>query len=420
MPDATPRSAASRPPRPSLRPILRPSLRATLSAALFAALALGSAAPSRALDTAARAALVIDAGTGAELLARDPDVPIPPASMSKLMTVYMVFEALAEGRLSMEDRFRVSARAAAMGGSKMFAREGDAIRVADLLRGVIVQSGNDACVVLAEGLAGSEEAFAARMNERARQLGLRGSHFANATGWPDPGQRMTPRDLVTLAQRLIEDFPQYYPIFAETEFTWEGIRQRNRNPLLFADVGADGLKTGHTEEAGYGLVGSARRGDRRVILMIGGLPDAKARALEAERLVKWAFREFVNRKLYAAGQILGEAEVWLGARPSAPLTVARDVVATVPWGARDKLRARIVYEGPLEAPVARGQEVARLVIEAPDMAPIEVPVVAAEAVPEGGFPERFKAAARLVFARAMRALSQAAEDVAGEGAEGAR
>lgn len=218
-----------------------------------------AAAPAVALDTSARAALVIDARTGARLLEKNADQPIPPASMSKLMTLDLVFEALSEGRLSLDDTFRVSRKASRMGGSKMFVREGDAIRVEDLLRGVIVQSGNDACVVLAEGLAGSEEAFARRMTERAHELGMTGSRFANATGWPHPEQVMTPEDLVFLARRIIQRFPEYYHFFSETEFTWEGITQRNRNPLLALDIGADGLKTGHTEEAGYGLVGSAVR-----------------------------------------------------------------------------------------------------------------------------------------------------------------
>ncbi len=378
--------------------------------AFLVAAAMLIGAPAPALDTSAREALMIDARTGARLLEKNADVSIPPASMSKLMTIYMVFEALEQGRLKLDDRFRVSERAARMGGSKMFTREGDSIRVEDLIQGVIVQSGNDACVVLAEGLAGSEEAFAERMNERARELGMTGSTFANATGWPDPRQRMTPEDLVFLARRIITEFPDRYPYFSETEFTWEGITQKNRNPLLYLNIGADGLKTGHTEEAGYGLVGSARRGDRRVIFMIGGLDSAKSRSLEAERLVEWSFREFSNETLYAAGQPLGEAEVWLGESGSVPMTVAQDVFVTMPFAAKGKVEATISYDGPIEAPIEKGQPIALLSITAPELPPITVPVVAAASVPRGGALARFEAAARLLLRDAIEMATEAAAD----------
>jgi serine-type D-Ala-D-Ala carboxypeptidase (penicillin-binding protein 5/6) len=386
------------------------AFRSAFGRVLVPALAiLLAAAPAAALDTSARAALVIDARTGARLMEKNADQRIPPASMSKLMTLDLVFEALAEGRLSLDDTFRVSQKASQMGGSKMFTREGDSIRVEDLLRGVIVQSGNDACVVLAEGLAGSETAFARRMTERGHELGMTGSRFVNATGWPHPQQVMTPEDLVFLARRIITRFPEFYHYFAETEFTWEGITQRNRNPLLELGIGADGLKTGHTEEAGYGLVGSAERDGRRIIFMVAGLASMKDRSLESERLVEWAFREFSNETLYREGQVLGSAEVWLGERGSVPLTVAQDVFVTMPFAAKGKVEASVSYEGPLHAPIAQGQEVARLSIAAPELPPIEVPVIAAETVPMGGAVARLKAAAQLLFRDAMDAVTEAAE-----------
>jgi D-alanyl-D-alanine carboxypeptidase (penicillin-binding protein 5/6) len=377
--------------------------------ALLAALALawlvpGPAAPA-AFDLRAEEALVVDHETGATLLAKNADVAVPPASMLKLMTLNMVFEALKEGRLSLEDRFPVSEKAWRMGGSKMFLRAGERPTVEQLIRGVVVLSGNDACVVLAEGLAGTEEAFAERMTQRARELGMEDSAFGNSTGWPDENTRMSPRDLVFLAGRIIREFPEYYTYFAETTYSWDGIEQRNRNPLLYADVGADGLKTGHTEEAGYGLVGSAVRDGRRIVFMVGGYEDRGARATEAERLVEWAFREFSNETLFRAGEPLGEAEVWLGDAARVGLTLAEDLVATVPFGERASVRARIRWEGPLEAPIRAGEAVAEMDVEAPGLAPVTVPVVAAEDVAEGGWMVRLGAAGRLL----VRDLAGAAD-----------
>ncbi|HEU0223417.1 MAG TPA: D-alanyl-D-alanine carboxypeptidase family protein [Paracoccaceae bacterium] len=374
-------------------------MRSFLWGALCLAL-MAQAAP--ALDTAARAALVVDHRTGAVLLAKNADMTLSPASMSKLMTLNMLFEALADGRLKLEDEFRVSAKAAAMGGSKMFLREGARVRVADLIRGIVVQSGNDACVVVAEGLAGSEQAFAEKMTERARQIGLVDSTFTNASGWPEPEHKMSARDLVALSRRLIQTFPEFYPYFAETEFTWEGIRQQNRNPLLYLGIGADGLKTGHTEEAGYGLVASAVKGDRRVVLMIAGLSSTTGREEEAERLVAWAFREFENRVLFKKGTPLAEAAVWLGAAESVPLVPAEDIVATLPVGMRDQVKLSAIYSGPVLAPVAEGQPLGRLVIEAPGLAPVQVPLVAGRAVEEGGYLVRLEATARMLIERVRR------------------
>ncbi len=364
--------------------------------AVICAAALVSPTQAQTLDLAAGEALVIDSQTGAELLSKNADQPAPPASMLKLMTLNMVFEALEEGRLSLDDEFLVSEKAWRMGGSKMFVREGERVSIENLIRGVIVLSGNDACVVLAEGLAGSEEAFARRMTERARELGMEGARFGNSTGWPHPDNQLTPRNLVFLAERIIEHFPEQYRYFAETDFEWGGVAQRNRNPLLYADIGADGLKTGHTEEAGYGLVGSAVRDGRRIIFMIGGLGSTQERATESERIVNWAFREFRNETLYSAGQPLGRAQVWLGAQPDVGLTVEEDALATIPFGAAERMKATLRYAGPLEAPVEKGVHVADLVIEGPDLAPITLPVVAAESVAKGNYLVRLRAAAGML------------------------
>lgn len=363
-----------------------------LAAAL--ALAVALAAPARALDVAAREALVIDATTGAELLSINADERVPPASMLKLMTLYMVFEALEEGRLTLDDRFPVSEKAWRMGGSRMFVEVGEQVRIEDLIRGITVLSGNDAAVVLAEGLAGSEEAFAARMNDRARELGMDDSRFANATGWPAPDQHMSARDLVFLAREMIVRFPDLYRYFAETDFEWGGVAQRNRNPLLYADVGGDGLKTGHTQEAGYGLVGSAVRDGRRVVFMVGGYDSERTRARETALIVNWAFREFENVTLYRAGDRLAEAEVWLGARPKVALTLAEDVLLTIPFGTREQVTATLRWTGPLEAPIAAGAQVGELALAPPGMAETVVPVVTAESVGEGGYLVRLETAAR--------------------------
>ena len=342
------------------------------------------ATPAAAIETQAREALLLDAQTGAVLLDKNSEVSMPPASMSKIMTAFMVFERLKDGRLSLEDKLAVSEKAWRMGGSKMFVEVGDQIRVEDLLRGVIVQSGNDACIVLAEGLAGSEDAFADQMTARAREIGMTGSTFANATGWPHPNHRMTARDLATLAHRLITDHPEHYHYYAEKEFTWSDIRQGNRNPLLYKNIGADGLKTGHTEEAGYGLTASAVQNDRRLILVMNGLPSIKARSAEAERLMSWGFREFGNYALFKAGETVDEAPVWLGAEDTVPLVIAEDLTVTLPRNARNGMKVSVVYDSPIPAPVPAGQEIAQLRISWPDGVPVEVPLMAGKNVEQLG------------------------------------
>ena len=377
-----------------------------LSAFMAAALAFGPAAARAEVtpfETSATAAILIDHGSGAVLFSKDADVSIPPASMSKLMTAYLVFDSLKSGRLSMDDRLRVSEKAWRMGGSKMFVKVNDAIPVGDLLRGVIIQSGNDACIVLAEAIAGSEEAFALRMTAKARELGMTQSTFMNATGWPHPEHRMSARDLGIVAERILTDFPEYYHIYSEREFTWEGIRQANRNPLLGATPGADGLKTGHTEEAGYGLVGSAERDGRRLTLVVSGLVSERQRAQEAERLLNWGFREFETFTVGHPGLKVGEAEVWIGEQPKVSLVVENPLTISAPTGAREQVQAQIVYNGPAPAPILRGQRLGSLRVSAPGVDPIDIPLVAGEDVAKGGFGVKFKAGASTMAVKALQA-----------------
>ena len=338
-------------------------------------------APARAIETIAREAILMDMTTGEVLFEKNADQAMAPASMSKMMTAYMVFERLRDGRLSLDDTFSVSETAWRKGGAKsgsstMFLEPGNRVRVEDLIRGIVVQSGNDASIVIAEGLAGGEEAFALEMNRRAQELGLRNSTFKNATGWPDPGHETTARDLAILAIRTIEDFPEYYHYYTEKEFTYNGIRQINRNPLIYKDIGADGLKTGHTADSGYGLAASAKRGDRRLILVVNGLLSRKARAREPERLLEWGFREFSNYTLFKAGDRVSEADVWLGRDTAVPLLIEGDLVITLARKARLGMKVTVQYEGPIAAPIAKGDRLAKLVVTAPEREPLEVPLVA--------------------------------------------
>jgi len=314
------------------------------------------------------------------LLDKGADERIPPASMSKIMTAYVVFGMLKEGRAALTDQLPVSERAWRLQGSKMFVPIGGRISIDDLLKGVIIQSGNDACLVLAEGLAGSEEAFAALMNEKGQQIGLKDSHFTDVSGLPDPNHWMTPRDLATLAIRTIKDFPEYYHYYSEMEYEFNNIKQGNRNPLLYKGVGADGLKTGHTEEAGYSLTASVARDKRRIILVLNGLPTMKARAQESERLIDWAFREYNNYRLFSAGDKVDDAEVWLGAEPKVPLSVGEDLVVTLPRKSRKDMKVTVEYGRPLPAPIAQGETVGRVVVTAADVPPVEMPLVAAASV----------------------------------------
>jgi D-alanyl-D-alanine carboxypeptidase (penicillin-binding protein 5/6) len=345
-----------------------------------AAVPAAPAKPGVGIETQARHALIVEVETGTVLLDKLADERMPPASMSKIMTAYIVFDMLKQGRAKLEDELPVSERAWRLQGSKMFVPIGGRINIDDLLKGVIIQSGNDACLVLAEGLAGSEEAFVEMMNQKAKEIGLKDSHFANVDGLPSADHWMTARDLATLSIRTIEDFPEYYHYYSQMEFDFNNIKQGNRNPLLYKGGGADGLKTGHTEEAGYSLTASVKRENRRIVLVLGGLPTMKARAQESERLIELAFREFNDYKLFAVGDKVEDAEVWLGAEPKVPLTVGRDLVVTLPRRVRKDMKVTVEYDRPIPAPIAKGQTLGKVVVTAPDVPAAEVPLVAAASV----------------------------------------
>lgn len=338
-----------------------------------------------AFETAAKGAIIIDYRTGQVLFEKNADERIPPASMSKLMTAYMVFDRLKNGRLKLDDEILVSERAWKMGGSQMFLEVGERVKVEDLIRGVIIQSGNDACVTLAEAIAGSEEEFARQMNEKAAELGLAGSSFANSTGLDAPGHLMTVRDLSTLARRIISEFPEYFRYYGEREYEYAGIKQPNRNPLLRAGVpGVDGMKTGFTNGSGYGLVATAQRDDRRIIAVMAGLESAGQRRTEGERLLEYGFREFQEYRVFEPGAVAAQAGVWLGVAPTVPLTVDQVVAVTLSQEARKGLVAKLSYASPLPAPIVRGQEVGRVEVTAPGIPPIAVPLVAAGDVARAG------------------------------------
>ncbi len=380
----------------------RPVRRGVFFAVLLLIGGLGFVArPAQAIETIAREAVLVEVTTGAVLFEKNADKMMPPASMSKLMTVHMVFDRLRDGRLSLDDTFLVSENAwrkggAKSGGSTMFLKPGSRVRLEDLLRGIIIQSGNDACIVVAEGLEHSEAAFAEAMTIRARELGLEQSTFKNATGWPDPGHMMTARELSMLAQRTIEEFPEYYHYYSEKSFTYNGIKQGNRNPLLYKNFGVDGLKTGHTKASGYGLTASAERKGRRLILVVNGLPSKKARAREPLRLLEWAFREFNNYALFKAGDTVADADVWLGKSPTVPLVLAKDLVVTLPRKARKGMKVSVVYQ-PIPAPVTKGTPVATLKITAPDAETMEIPLLASEDVERLGLIGRLGAALKHIL-----------------------
>ena len=362
----------------------------------------GLPAPVKAMETLAREAIVVEMATGAVLFEKAADASMPPASMSKMMTVYTVFERLKDGRLSLDDTFTVSRRAWRLGGARsgsstMFLEPDSRVKVEDLLRGIIVQSGNDACIVIAEGLAVSEEAFAREMTARARELGLTGSIFTNATGWPDPDHRTTARDMALLAEHTIRDFPQFFPLYSERSFTYNGILQYNRNPLLRLGVGVDGLKTGHTEESGFGLTATAKRDNRRLIVVVNGLPSKKARGREAGRLLDWGFSEFNNYQLFKAGEEVLKADVWLGQDARVPVVIDRDVVVTLERKARKNLKVLVRHKGPVRAPVKAGDVIASVEISATDFKTLTIPLRAGGDVQRLGLFGRLLAAFRYII-----------------------
>lgn len=352
-----------------------------LSSLLVSGIMLIAANPASAIETAAKNAVVMDFETGQYLYAKDHQKMIPPASMSKLMTIYMIFEKLKDGSLSPEDTFTVSENAwrkggAASGSSTMFLKIGEKVSVNDLIQGIIVQSGNDACIVAAENIAGSEEDFAAEMQKKARQLGLNHSSFANSTGWPHPDQKMSVEDLAKLARILLSEFPEYYHIFSEKTFTHNNIKQGNRNPLLYSMNNADGLKTGHTEEAGFGLVASAKQGNRRLIEVMGGLASNKERSVEAEKLMSWGFREFANYTLFKKDQIIAEVPVWQGRQEDVNLVIGENVRRTLKKSSANKVMMTAVYNKPIVAPVKKGDQLGVVKINIPGQPDLEVPLYA--------------------------------------------
>lgn len=370
-------------------------MRHSLSVALFVLVAVSfvyASSAARALETNAKQAVLLDFETGVELYSKNADELMPPASMTKMMTVYLLFERLAEGRLSLDDELLVSRKAWKKGGSKMFVEAGKNIKVEDLIRGIVVQSGNDATIVVAEGLAGNEDAFAREMTDKARELGMSNTTFRNASGWPDPEHRTSARDLAILAEATIRNFPDYYKYYAERKFTFSTITQRNRNPLLGRLKGADGLKTGHTENAGYGLTASAIRNGRRLILVLNGMPSDRARKNESQRILDWGFREFGNFKLFAADEKITSVAVWLGEKSSIPLLAKEGVLLTMERKHRKSLKVTIRHTEPISAPIQKGSKLGDILVNVADRSPIQIPLIAGEDVQRLGPSGRISAA----------------------------
>jgi D-alanyl-D-alanine carboxypeptidase (penicillin-binding protein 5/6) len=358
---------------------------------------------SEGFQTAAPHAILIEAESGSVLFEKAADDLIPPASLSKLMTAEVVFNELKEGRRKPTDEFNVSVNAWRRGGapshtSSMFMPINSKVSIDNLLHGVIIQSANDACIVLAEGISGNESAFAELMTKRARELGLTKSTFGNSNGLPDPRQLMTSRELAKLAAYIIQTYPEYYKYYGEREFTWNRIRQFNRNPLLALNIGADGMKTGFTKEAGYGLVGTAVQNGMRLIVVINGLRSEKERADEGKKLLEWGFHNFQSNLLFVDGQEIAYAKVFGGTKGSVPLVAGKAVRLMVPRGAREKIIARVVYNGPVRAPVQEGRKVGVLKVWRGDIVALETPLQAAESVGAGSMAQRaFDAASELVL-----------------------
>jgi D-alanyl-D-alanine carboxypeptidase (penicillin-binding protein 5/6) len=362
-------------------------------------------------QTSAPTAILVEAESGSILFEKNADQLVPPASLSKLMTAEVVFNEIKQESIKLDDEIVISENAwrkggAPSGGSAMFAAIHSRVKVEDLLRGMIVQSGNDACIALAEAIAGNENQFARLMNGRAHEIGLTKSRFANSTGLHDLDHLMTARDLAKLARHLIHTYPDFYSIYGEREFTWNKIRQQNRNPLLALNIGVDGLKTGFTKEAGYGLVASAVQDGLRLIVVVNGLKTAKERADEARKLLEWGFRNFDSRLLFAEGQIIGVAKVYGGAKSAVPLVSSRTVRLMVPRGVNEKIIARIVYRGPIPSPVRDGQPIGTLKVWRGDNVALEVPLQAGESVGPGNLPQRALDAAVELMIGLFRAGAQ--------------
>jgi serine-type D-Ala-D-Ala carboxypeptidase (penicillin-binding protein 5/6) len=347
-----------------------------------------SETPLGPVDTMAKWAYVTDFSTGAILLDKNADDPMPPSSMTKLMTMYLVYEQLKKGQIKLADTVTVSARAAAMGGSRMFLDVGKPVVVEDLIRGVIVQSGNDAATALAELVgAGSQEHFVDLMNARAKEIGLTHSTFRNPTGWPDPEQFMSCRDIATVAARIIVDFPEYYKYESERSFKYNNIEQENRNPMVQAGT-ADGLKTGHTDAGGFGLVASSLRDGRRLIMVLNGMPSMHERAKEGERIMNWGFANFENVTLFAANEIIDNVPVWLGSSKTVPLVGGRDLVVTLPKSWRNTASIHVSYDSPITAPIARGQPLGVMTLKGQGVPGMQINLLAGADVSRLSLPMR--------------------------------
>lgn len=359
-------------------------------AAVFCLLSVfAAAAPAAAVETSAPLAIVMDYNTGAVLYEKNADESVGPASMAKMMTSYLLFESIKDGRVSLEDTMPVSEAVwrewVRSEGSKMFLEVGKKIVVEDLIRGIVVQSGNDASDVVAEALAGTEEAFAAEMNRKAAELGMTSSNFQNASGWPAPSQYTTVRDVALLSAATIRDFPDLYHYYSEKSFKFNAITQGNRNPLLYRDIGADGLKTGYTKNSGYGIAGSAERDGRRVIVVVHGMKSVRERGEQAAQLIEWAFREWAHYALFDSGETVADIPVWLGGEETVPVVIRDELVVAVPRRSRKKMTVKVVHREAVPAPIERGQQIATLVVSAPDMNPVEVPLYAGADIGERGF-----------------------------------
>ena len=344
---------------------------------------------ANAIEFKAPQAYMVDFDTGAILLEKNADQQMVPSSMSKIMTAHLVFERLKSGDIKLDDVMHVSEKAWRMGGSKMFVALNSQVNVADLLQGVIVQSGNDACIVLAEGLSGTEEAFAEELTRKAHEMGAKNSSFVNSTGWPDEGHYSTAKDLAIMAKKTIQDFPEEYAqYYGLKEFEYNKIKQGNRNTLLYKNMGADGMKTGHTEAGGYGIVASAKQGERRLILVVNGLPTSNARDQEATSLLNWGFTYFKNYKLFKKGEVVDVADVWSGAEQSVPLVAGQDIIYTLPRNKRRDLQVKVIYDSPIGAPIKAGDEIGSLEITLPEKGVQKIPLYAGKTVERANFIKR--------------------------------
>ena len=347
-------------------------------------------------ETAAKNAILMDYDTGAYIYTKNHDVKVAPASMSKLMTIYVVFDKIKSGLLSLDDVFTVSENAwrkggAASGSSTMFLKIGEKVTVEDLLKGIIIQSGNDACIVVAENIAGSEEDFTVLMNETAEKIGLKNSNFANSTGWPHPDHKMSVEDLAVLSKLLIRDFGEYYHLFSQKEFTHNNIKQSNRNPLLYSMDAADGLKTGHTDEAGFCLSASAYKNGRRLIGVMSGMASNKERSEETEKLMNYGFREFNNYKILNKGDVVATANVWYGQNKTVEMVVPYDITETIKRSLRNKYELKVRYKEPIKAPIKKGDTIGELILIDSDGSERDFPLLAKNDVEQIGVFQKFVA-----------------------------